>query len=81
MSRVLTERLLPAAFSHLDQYVEGGRRVRGIGGLEAGVLAYCKGAGWLHPALENREAEAEYLRSLVGSLKPFLLPNKYQASR
>lgn len=81
LSRVITDRLLPSVFAHLDQYVDGGRRVRSVSGLEAGVLEYCKRAGWLHPALQSREAEAQYLRSLVTSLKQYLLPNKYRTSR
>ncbi|XP_047735590.1 sorting nexin-14, partial [Hyalella azteca] len=80
LTRVITERLLPSLFSHLDQYVEGGRRVRMAGGVEAGVLEYTRRAGWLHPAMESREAEAQYLRSLVRTLETFLLPQKYQGS-
>ncbi|KAF2363149.1 Phox-associated domain [Trinorchestia longiramus] len=80
LTRVITERLLPSLFSHLDQYVEGGRRVRMAGGVETSVLEYTRRAGWLHPALESREAEAQFLRSLVTALKPFLLPQKYQGS-
>ncbi|XP_045112989.1 sorting nexin-14-like isoform X3 [Portunus trituberculatus] len=78
---VIIDRLLPALINHLDAYVEGSRRVRGNVSLEAAVVQYLKAGGGLHRAVRSREDEAAYLRGVLGTIMPFLLPEKYQSSR
>lgn len=78
---VITDRLLPALINHLDAYVEGSRRVRGNISLEATVVQYLRAGGGLHKAVRSREDEAAYLRGVLGTIMPFLLPEKYQSSR
>ncbi|XP_063864110.1 sorting nexin-14-like isoform X2 [Scylla paramamosain] len=81
LTLVITDRLLPALINHLDAYVEGSRRVRGNMSLEAAVVQYLKAGGGLHRAVRSREDETAYLRGVLGTIMPFLLPEKYQSSR
>ncbi|XP_050722834.1 sorting nexin-14-like isoform X5 [Eriocheir sinensis] len=81
LTMVITDRLLPALINHLDAYVEGSRRVRGNISLEATVVQYLRAGGGLHKAVRSREDEAAYLRGVLGTIMPFLLPEKYQSSR
>ncbi|XP_066970782.1 sorting nexin-14-like isoform X4 [Macrobrachium rosenbergii] len=80
LTTVITDHLLPALINHLDAYVEGSRRVRGNVSTEAAVIQYLRAGGGLHRAVKSREEEAAYLRSVVGTVLPFLLPTKYLSS-
>ncbi|XP_042866403.1 sorting nexin-14-like isoform X2 [Penaeus japonicus] len=77
---IIIDKLLPTLINHLDCYVEGGRRVRGNTSQEAAVIQYLKAGGGLHRAVKSREDEAAYLRGVIGTVIPYLLPTKYQAS-
>ncbi|XP_037796986.1 sorting nexin-14-like isoform X4 [Penaeus monodon] len=77
---IIIDKLLPTLINHLDSYVEGGRRVRGNTSQEAAVIQYLKAGGGLHRAVKSREDEAAYLRGVIGTVIPYLLPTKYQAS-
>ncbi|XP_047492161.1 sorting nexin-14-like isoform X4 [Penaeus chinensis] len=77
---IIIDKLLPTLINHLDSYVEGGRRVRGNTSQEAAVIQYLKAGGGLHRAVKSREDEAAYLRGIIGTVIPYLLPTKYQAS-
>lgn len=81
MTTVIVNRLLPTLVNHLDAYLEGGRRVRGNISSEAAVIHYLKAGGGLHQAVRSREDEEGYLRGVIGTVLPSLLPAKYQASR
>lgn len=78
---MITDRLLPALINHLDAYVEGSRRVRGNISTEAAVVQYLRAGGALHRAVRSREDEVAYLRGVIGTVIPSLLPQKYQESR
>ncbi|KAK3881630.1 hypothetical protein Pcinc_013938 [Petrolisthes cinctipes] len=80
LTTVITDRLLPALINHLDCYVEGNRRVRGNTSSEAAVIQYLRAGGSLHRAVKSREDEAAYLRGVIGTVMPSLLPAKYQSS-
>ncbi|XP_063609355.1 sorting nexin-14-like isoform X4 [Penaeus indicus] len=77
---IIIDKLLPTLINHLDSYVEGGRRVRGNTSQEAAVIQYLRAGGGLHRAVKSREDEAAYLRGVIGTVIPYLLPTKYQAS-
>nr|XP_045582931.1 sorting nexin-14-like isoform X3 [Procambarus clarkii] len=81
LTTVIIDRLLPALINHLDAYVEGSRRVRGNTSSEAAVVQYLRAGGGLHRAVKSREDEAAYLRGVIGTVIPSLLPTKYQSSR
>ncbi|XP_042216156.1 sorting nexin-14-like isoform X2 [Homarus americanus] len=81
LTTVIIDRLLPALINHLDAYVEGSRRVRGNISSEAAVIQYLRAGGGLHRAVRSREDETAYLRGLIGTVVPSLLPTKYQSSR
>ncbi|KAK7076524.1 Sorting nexin-14 [Halocaridina rubra] len=77
---VIIDHLLPALINHLDAYVEGSRRVRGNISTEAAVIQYLRAGSGLHQAVRSREEEAAYLRAVVGTVLPFVVPSKYLSS-
>nr|XP_053628085.1 sorting nexin-14-like [Cherax quadricarinatus] len=81
LTAVIIGRLLPALINHLDAYVEGSRRVRGNISSEAAVVQYLRAGAGLHRALKSRDDETAYLRGVISTVLPSLLPAKYLSSR
>ncbi|RXG68734.1 Sorting nexin-14 [Armadillidium vulgare] len=77
---IILDQLIPCGLVHVDSYVEGSRKVRGNSSLESSVIQYLKSKKALHVALQSREDEANYLRAVVDSLIPYLIPKQYQES-
>ena len=79
LSEVILEKLLPASLCHFDAYLQG--KQKNTTNHQTATLQYMKRTGLLHQALRSRSDEADYLRSIVNSLFPYLLPSNCQESR
>ena len=78
---MITNKVIPTLISHLDAYIEGGRRIRGNTSLESAVIQYLKTGDALHKAVNSREDESAYLKATMTALMPYLLPAKYLTSK
>ncbi|KAK7792107.1 hypothetical protein R5R35_009644 [Gryllus longicercus] len=80
LAHVITNKLIPAGLSHLDDYLGSLRLSRKQHlPIDRAALQYL--GPRLHPAARNRENELEYLRKLTSLLMPQLLPAHQLACR
>ncbi|KAL7288116.1 sorting nexin-14-like isoform X2 [Trichogramma pretiosum] len=73
LSQIIFNNLIPLALHHAKDWQELTKKVKDLGGTPNDHIADFLGSR-IHPAAYSREAELNYLRGLVATLLPHLLP-------
>lgn len=74
--KVITNKLVPCAVRHVDDYLSMQRNSESKN-LEVNEVAVEYWGSRLHIAVSNRDNELKYLRHLVSCLLPYIIPEKY----
>lgn len=77
--KLITEKAVNALLKHLDCYLQAQKVAKPHSNMEETVLFFL--GDKLHPAMQNRQSELNYLRQLTSNLLPFIVQQKYLKCR